>query len=92
MQLIVIIALLVCGLVALGLNGRSCTEPDEAARVLRQSGFTDVAITGYAPFKCGEGDYSQTGFIARAVNGERVVGTVCCGAMGCTKGCTVRID
>lgn len=42
----------------------SCTNPDEAKRVLEASGFTHIQITGYSIGGCGEADFYHTGFIA----------------------------
>lgn len=68
----------------------SCTNNEDTVAVLESQGFTDVHTTGYAWNKCGEGDSTCTGFVARGQNGHTVRGAVGCGR-GCGKGCTVRI-
>lgn len=65
----------------------SCTAPTRSEQTLRDAGFTDVKITGYSPFMCGQDDDFSTGFIAANPSGKAVEGTVCCGFM---KGCTIR--
>ena len=57
-------------------------------RTLEDSGFSNVQITGYSWWVCGEHDTYHTGFVATNPAGRRVSGTVCCGWL--TKGCTVR--
>lgn len=66
----------------------ACTDDDNTFRTLKASGFTDIAVTGYSWFECGEGDAYHTGFVAKNTKGDRVEGTVCCGLW--FKGCTVR--
>ena len=65
----------------------SCTDSDRSAQALRSQGFTEIQITGYSPWSCGEGDAYATGFRAKNPQGLPVSGTVCCGVM---KSCTVR--
>lgn len=65
-----------------------CSDESSARRTLHKAGYTDVQITGYDPFECGDDDSFHTGFIAKNPRGETVSGTVCCGWM--TKGCTIR--
>ena len=62
-------------------------NPDEALRALEAQGMTQVTLGGYPFYVCGEGDDFNSSFTARGVNGQRVEGAVCCGAL---KGCTVR--
>ncbi len=64
-----------------------CTNPGAARHALQNQGFTNIQITGYAPFSCGEDDTSSTGFTADNPHGDRVSGVVCCGLM---KNCTIR--
>ena len=66
----------------------SCTDADEAKRVLAAQGFKHIEITGYNFFGCGKDDTYHTGFIAIGQNGEAVEGTVCSGLF--FKGSTVR--
>jgi len=65
----------------------SCTNPDEAKRVLEASGFTHIQITGYSIGGCAEDDFYHTGFIAIGQNGQAVEGVVCSGLF---KGSTIR--
>ena len=67
--------------------GGGCEEGDRGREILEQQGYEDIRMTGYAPFQCGEGDISSSGFEATAPNGARVEGVVCCGL---AKRCTVR--
>ena len=62
-------------------------DDDRGREILEQQGYEDIHMTGYAPFQCGEGDVSSSGFEATAPNGARVEGVVCCGL---AKRCTVR--
>ena len=64
-----------------------CTAPDKSTRILEEQGFTNVEITGYSLFSCGQDDTFSTGFRATNPAGRKIDGTVCCGVM---KGCTVR--
>lgn len=66
----------------------ACTDEAGTRKTLRNAGFTDVEITGYSWWACGDDDTFHTGFRAKNPRGETVEGTVCCG--GLTKGCTVR--
>lgn len=56
-----------------------CSAPERAKRVLDNSGYTEIEITGYSPFSCGEDDTFSTGFKAKNANGKVVEGTVCSG-------------
>jgi hypothetical protein len=71
---------------ALALSG--CTDSSATIRTLESAGFSDITVTGYAFFQCGEDDTSHTGFRAKNPSGKYVEGTVCCGLV--LKGCTVR--
>lgn len=73
-------------LIALLLLG--CTDSTNTIRTLEDSGFSDITVTGYSFFACGQDDTFHTGFRAKNQAGKFVEGTVCCGMM--TKGCTVR--
>lgn len=66
----------------------ACTSPDKASTALAAQGYTDIELTGYAMFGCGERDTSRTGFVATGVTGVRVRGVVCSGWL---KGSTIRI-
>lgn len=69
----------------------SCAQTSSdspAAETLRKSGYTDIELTGWSPFKCDEKDTFSSGFRAKNSNGSTVEGVVCCGLI--FKGCTVR--
>lgn len=65
----------------------SCTNPEKATQTLNHAGYTNIVITGYDPFSCGEDDTFKDSFTATNPNGMTVSGTVCCGFL---KGCTIR--
>jgi len=65
----------------------ACTNPDGARRILTQQGYTDITLTGYDAWSCGQDDWYSTGFVATNVNGVRVTGVVC---QGMFKGATIR--
>lgn len=71
------------------INTAGCTNSDEATRVLRQSGYGQIEITGYRPFMRGSDDVYSTGFKAKSPSGETVTGAV---TRGWFKGSTVRLD
>lgn len=75
-------------LLALSLIG--CTRPDSATRVLQDAGYSDIKITGYRWFACGEDDTMHTGFEAKGPTGRRVTGIVCEGLL--FKASTIRLD
>lgn len=66
-----------------------CTDAPKATNLLQQQGYSQVEITGYRFFGCGEQDAWHTGFVATAPNGQRVEGVVCEGVF---KGQTIRFD
>ena len=65
----------------------TCTAPDNSTDTLTKMGFTNIEITGWSPFSCGEDDSFSTGFKATNPVGLPVSGVVCCGLV---KNCTVR--
>lgn len=65
--------------VAAFLSLAACTDGPTAERVLRQSGYKEVEITGYSWLACSKDDTYHTGFEATAPNGDRVTGAVCGG-------------
>jgi len=65
----------------------ACTDERGSLRALRSAGYTDITLTGFEPFGCGEDDLTSTGFRAKSPRGEPVSGVVCCGML---KSCTVR--
>lgn len=66
----------------------SCTDENATRRTLEASGYSEVRIRPKVTTGCGEHDLYWTGFEASNPRGQRVQGTVCCGAF--VKGCTVR--
>jgi len=66
-----------------------CTSSGDATRALQGAGYTNIELTGYRFFGCGEDDTFHTGFQAVGPTGQRVSGVVCSGVL---KGATVRID
>lgn len=60
--------------------------PDSSTKTLVKSGYTDIEITGWLPFSCGDDTFS-TGFTATNPQGQPVEGVVCCGIL---KACVVR--
>lgn len=77
--------LLIC---VLGLT--ACTDPKNAQRILEDNGYTDVRLTGYSWFSCGQGDTYRDGFIAKSPVGRDVEGTVCSGWL--FKNSTIRFE
>lgn len=67
-----------------------CTDAENATRLLKAQGYTDIEITGYSAFGCSEDDTLHTGFRAKGVNGQVVVGTVCSGLF--FKNSTIRFQ
>lgn len=74
-------ALLLLGLAA-------CMDEEATVRTLEASGFSEVRVLPQVTTGCSQGDAYWTGFEATNPRGQRVRGTVCCGAF--LKGCTVR--
>jgi len=66
----------------------SFTEPDQAATVLYNQGYTHITLTGYRWFVCGQDSFS-TGFRATSPAGKEVSGAVC---SGWNSGYIVRLD
>lgn len=64
-----------------------CTDNSNSIRTLESHGFSNIRLTGYEPFACGERDTFSTGFVAMNPAGHHVTGTVCCGLI---KSCTIR--
>lgn len=67
----------------------SCTNEPGARKVLEQNGYTDVRLTGYKAWCCGDEDWYSTGFKATNPSGNKVTGCVC---QGVTKGATIRFE
>jgi hypothetical protein len=66
----------------------ACSDDVATRRTLEASGFTEIRTLPKVTTGCGEHDFYWTGFEATNPRGQRVKGTVCCGAF--VKGCTVR--
>ncbi|QBX06758.1 hypothetical protein H1O16_gp345 [Burkholderia phage BcepSaruman] len=66
-----------------------CTRPDQARRLLTQQGYTQIEITGYAPFACSKDDTFHTEFRAVSAAGHQVQGVVCSALL---KGATIRLE
>lgn len=78
-------------LIVLALTGCFTDEPN-AKRVVEMQGYTDVQITGYRWFGCGDKDSVHTGFTAKSAKGQPVSGVVCSGITWFGKNYTVRFD
>lgn len=74
--------------VTLGLLMVACTDEAGARHALDSAGYTEIELTGFNAFECGDDDGTATGFTAKNPAGKRVSGTVCCGIFA--KGCTIR--
>ena len=81
-------------LVFFGLTGGCTVADDDAMRILREEGYTDIELTGWDPWGCSDADQFRSGFVAnRRVLHEhgagvvRVEGAVCCTLL---QACTVR--
>lgn len=67
----------------------ACSDSEGAKRVLSESGYSQVQITGYEFFSCADSDEFTTGFNAKGPTGLAVHGAVC---RGWLKGSTVRLN
>lgn len=65
----------------------SCTDESASKDALEKAGFTDIELTGWAPWSCSDSDKFATSFEATNPHGNRVSGVVCCGLL---KRCTIR--
>lgn len=78
-------------LIFLALAGlAACTDPQNATRILREQGYTDIQMTGYNAFACSDDDTYHSGFTAKSPNGTPVKGTVCAGVW--FKNSTIRFE
>lgn len=67
-----------------------CTDGDKTRRILSDQGYTDIEITGYKVFECGDDYTFHTGFKAKAPNTHKPVsGVVCSGVL---KGASIKLD
>lgn len=67
-----------------------CTQPEHAARVLADQGYTNIKMNGYDWFNCSKDDTYHDKFTATGPTGRIVSGVVCAGLF--FKGATVRLD
>lgn len=82
-QLAALVAITSSALLCIG-----CSRPGKAEAVLSANGYTDIEITGWAPFMKGEDDTFSTGFRAKSPSGQTVEGAV---TGGWLKGSTIRL-
>lgn len=66
----------------------SCTHPVTTERVLREAGYTNINVGGYAWFAGDEGDTFATKFTATSPTGAKVRGVV---TKGPFKANTIRL-
>ncbi|WP_417219036.1 hypothetical protein [Achromobacter spanius] len=81
---------ILCIALVIGLTG--CSDAQNAQRILRNSGYSEIQITGYQWFGCGKDDPVRTGFTAKSPSGAHVTGMVCQGWGWFSKGATVRFE
>jgi hypothetical protein len=67
----------------------SCTDEKTARRTLEDQGYTNIELTGYRPWACGDDYTFHTGFKAISIAKKPVTGTVCSGWM---KGNSIKTD
>lgn len=67
-------------------------DRDNARRIVESAGYDKVEVGGAHQWKCGRDDGRSNTFTAISPNGKYVEGVVCCSAMGCAKGCTLRFE
>lgn len=65
----------------------SCTDGDNATRILKEQGYTNIVITGHGFWSCSKDDIFSTEFSAVSPTGITVKGVFC---SGFTKGGTIR--
>lgn len=67
-----------------------CTDPNNAYRVLSNSGYTNISVGGYDWLNCSKDDFYHTSFYATSPSGQSVNGVVCAGLF--FKGSTIRLN
>jgi hypothetical protein len=69
----------------------ACGDPrgDNVTATLKAAGYTDIHLTGWAPFGCSDDDTFATGFNAKGPSGAPASGTVCSNLV--VKGSTIRL-
>lgn len=65
-----------------------CTNKNTAYKALLDAGYSNIVLTGYDAWACGEDDDFADGFSATGPSGRQVRGVVC---SGLTKGATIRL-
>jgi hypothetical protein len=80
-----VLALAVIPMTCIGMEN-GCGVGDTGKQAVEKAGFKNVVIGARAWFSCGEDSFSSY-FTADNAQGQRVMGTVCCGVL---KNCTVR--
>ena len=86
---IVMLGLCVPAIVLLAVFVIGMSDRETTKSVLKNQGFTDIAIKGWTFFGCGRGDFYRTKFYAHSSTDSPTKGVVCCGLL---KGCTIRYD
>ena len=76
-------------LIPVALMLASCTDSGATIRAAQEMGFTDVKVTGYRYFGCGEGYTFSTGFEATNPKGQRISGYNCSGFL---RGSNIHLD
>jgi len=66
-----------------------CTDATGAKKALEGAGYSNIQMTGYSMFSCGQDDVYKTKFSATGPTGKQVTGAVCAGIF---KGSTIRTD
>ena len=66
-----------------------CSAPQQAIDAVENIGLSEVEITGYRVFGCGDDYTFHTGFLAKNSKGKTVSGVVCSGWL---KGASVKFD
>lgn len=61
----------------------ACTAEERSIQILKDSGMTDIEITGYAFGVCYKNEHIHAGFTAKNAIGKRVRGVVCCDFLSC---------
>lgn len=79
------IKFLIAVVLVISLSG--CTDKENAERILKNDGFSNITITGYNFFACSKDDFQRTGFIAKKGDKE-IEGTICSGLL--FKNSTIR--
>ena len=74
-----------------GIGTLSSLRPEQAKRVLHDSGYTEVTLKPFSPrnlVACSEDDFFRNRFTAKSIQGSTVEGVVCSGFF---KGSTIRV-